>query len=128
MPASRMRRSRVGGALAIAASLLVAACTPTSTTSPVTATAAPTTASVATAEPTLAPSPTPVPLAYPRNPAPIVEGSPYQPPIDPADFVARVDHPFLPFAQGGKFVFDGDFIRAAGARGMIVDVTVLTET
>lgn len=97
--------------------LLLAGCTGGS--SPAPATQAPTTTPVVTAAPTAASTPTPLPPAFARNPAPIVEGTPYAQAIDPADFVVGINHPFLPFAVGAKFVFDGD---------EHVEVTVLPET
>jgi hypothetical protein len=99
-------------AAVLAATLVVAlaACTggasptPTSPPAPTEATAtigpAATTTPVPTAIPTEA-------GAFPRNPAPIVEGKPYTQTIDPADFVAGVNHPFLPLIVGSKWVYDG---------------------
>ena len=71
-----------------------------------------------TPSPTPAPTPTPAP-AYPRNPAPIVEGAAYEQAIDPADFVATVDNPFFPLPPGTRFTFGGDEDNK---------VTVLSET
>jgi hypothetical protein len=65
------------------------------------------------------PTPTVRPPAYPRNPAAFVEGAPYAQTVDPADFVAGVDHPFFPLKAGSKWAFDGD---------EHVEVTVLPET
>jgi hypothetical protein len=70
-------------------------------------TAAPSTAT-ATSAPTAAPSPSEAAAAFPRNPAAFVEGATYTQTIDPADFVAGVDHPFLPLKVGTKWVYDGD--------------------
>jgi hypothetical protein len=68
-------------------------------------------ASEAAESPTLVPataSPEPTAeSAFPRNPAPIVEGVPYSQDIDPADFVSGIDHPFFPLAVGTKWVYDG---------------------
>jgi hypothetical protein len=69
-------------------------------------------ASVATAGPSIG-------AAFARNPATYVEGASYSQVIDPADFVAGVDHPFLPFVIGMKWIFDGD---------EHVEVEVLPET
>lgn len=60
-----------------------------------------------------------VAAAYARNPAPIETGAPYVPAINPADFVAVVDNPFLPFKPGMKWVYDGDEHN---------EVTVLADT
>jgi hypothetical protein len=59
------------------------------------------------ATPSATPAATPRPAAYARNPAPIVEGQTYAVKIDPADFGAGVDHPFLPLTPGTTFTFDG---------------------
>ena len=63
--------------------------------------------------------PTAEAAAFPRNPAPIGDGAAYVQQIDPADFVAAVDHPFLTLKPGTRFVFDGD---------EHIEVTVLPET
>lgn len=34
--------------------------------------------------------------------------SPYEPTIDPADFVAGIDNPYMPFTPGTTFVFEGE--------------------
>lgn len=67
---------------------------------------------------TIAPA-TERPAAFPRNPAPIGDGASYAPHIDPADFVAGVNHPFLTLTPGTKHVFEGD---------EHIEVTVLPET
>ena len=72
----------------------------------------------ATGTPAVTTAPT-IAAAFPRNPAAFVEGAPYRQTIDPADFVAGVDHPFLPFVVGSKWVYDGD---------EHVEVEVLPET
>jgi hypothetical protein len=117
----RCSRSRAVATTA-AIALLLAGCTGVASPAPPTG-VGPTTQPVVTVAPTPAPtpaaSPTPLPPAYARNPAPIIEGVAYTQTIDPADFVTGVDHPFLPFATGAKFVFDGD---------EHVEVTVLPET
>jgi hypothetical protein len=42
------------------------------------------------------------------NPAPIVEGQPYQPDLPPPeDFVAVIDNPYMPFMPGTRTVFEG---------------------
>jgi len=40
-----------------------------------------------------------------RNPAPVT--MPYEPRIDPADFVAEIDNPYLPLPVGRTLVFEG---------------------
>ena len=102
-------------AAAAGAALLLTACTGAKPTANPAATSAPPATTVPVATATAAPpttaAATPVPVAtaaYPRNPAPIVEGTPYTQPINPAAFVAGVDNPFLPLAVGASFVFEGD--------------------
>ena len=53
------------------------------------------------------PPATAAPSAAPRNPAAFVEGAPYAPAIDPANFVDGIDHPFMPFKPGARWVFGG---------------------
>jgi hypothetical protein len=53
------------------------------------------------------PSAAPSAAAYDRNPAPFVEGTPYTVTINPADFVAGVDNPFLSLTPGTTFTFEG---------------------
>ncbi len=106
--------------LAAAASVLlaVAACTPAATpTNPPGASIEPPSAQP-TSPPAATEVPTPVPT-FPRNPAAYVEGAPYSQSIDPAMFVAGIDHPFFPMIVGARFVFDGD---------EHVEVTVMPET
>jgi hypothetical protein len=43
----------------------------------------------------------------PRNPAALVEGEPYRPQIDPADFVSVIDNPYLPLRPGTRWVYEG---------------------
>jgi hypothetical protein len=43
----------------------------------------------------------------PRNPAAVVEGEPYEPAIDPADFVEGIDNPYLPFRPGTTLIYRG---------------------
>jgi hypothetical protein len=99
----------LAGLGAILAAALLAACTTQASATPTAgaATQAPPTvaATVPPATPTVPPTLAP---AYPRNPAPIETGTPYLQAIDPADFVAVVDNPFLPFKPGMKWVYDGD--------------------
>jgi hypothetical protein len=100
-PTSPIGRSLVAfGILA-----LIAAC------SSLTATAVPT-GSVASPSPgttqvaAATPAPTPLPT-FARNPAPIVDGEPYEQTVDPAMFVDGVDNPFFPMVRGATFTFDG---------------------
>jgi len=104
--------------VAMAALLVGCASEPAPTAAPGTPTLAPSTASVVPTSPPITIAPT-LAAAFPRNPAPIVEGATYEQHIDPADFVAGIDHPFFPLAPGMKFVFDG---------AEHVEVTVLPET
>jgi hypothetical protein len=66
-----------------------------------------------------APPQTAAPTEPPRNPAVYVEGAPFAPVIDPANFVVGIDNPFFPMVVGARFVFDGD---------EHVEVEVLPET
>lgn len=94
------------GAAAIAGS----ACAPgggASQTPTVPAASQPTAASAAATARSATPA-SPTPVAFARNPAPIVEGTPYTQTIDPANFVAGIDHPFYPLKPGTKFIYGGD--------------------
>jgi hypothetical protein len=98
----------LAGLGAILAAALLAGCT---TQAPATPTPAAATQAPPTLAATLPPAPTILPTlapAYARNPAPIETGTPYVQTINPADFVAVVDNPFLPFEPGMKWVYDGD--------------------
>ena len=119
MPAIADPGRRIAAVVA-ATALAVAACTPVAPSTAPTAIAAtpapPTTA--ATAPPTAAVTPAPT-AAFARNPAPFVDGAPYEVSIVPAAFVEGISNPFLPFVRGASFVFDGD---------EHVEVKVLPET
>jgi hypothetical protein len=105
-----MRRRRGGSQawLAIAVAL-AAACGSRTTTPPPSAAATqgipsgP--VSISSPPPTATPASTP--FAFERNPAPVVDGTPYTQTIDPASFVDAVDNPFFPMVPGATFVFDG---------------------
>ena len=56
----------------------------------------------------VAPSGSPSPVPFARNPAKIVAGTPYTQSIDPANFVATIDNPFLPLEPGTKWTYGGD--------------------
>jgi hypothetical protein len=43
----------------------------------------------------------------PRNPAALVEGEPYRPEIDPANFVEVIDNPHLPLIPGTELSYEG---------------------
>jgi hypothetical protein len=43
----------------------------------------------------------------PRNPAALVEGEPYDPRIDPAEFVHRIDNPYYPLVPGTTRLYLG---------------------
>jgi hypothetical protein len=47
-------------------------------------------------------------VAPARNPAAVVEGQPYEPAIDPADFVPAVDNPYFPLEPGTTLVYEGE--------------------
>jgi hypothetical protein len=65
------------------------------------------------------PSASPSVEAADRNPAAFVEGQPYEVTIDPADFVAVIDNPFMPLKPGTKVSFDG---------AERIEITITTET
>ena len=65
------------------------------------------------------PSAPPSTEAADRNPAAFVEGQPYEVTIDPADFVAVIDNPFMPLKPGTKVTFDG---------AERIEITINTET
>ncbi len=50
---------------------------------------------------TAAPSPTPAPVIDPGD------GGNYAPVLDPADFVDRIDNPYLPLSPGARWVYEG---------------------
>lgn len=43
----------------------------------------------------------------PRNPAVLVDGQPYRPEIDPANFVEVIDNPYLPLIPGTELSYEG---------------------
>jgi hypothetical protein len=61
------------------------------------------------------------PAAEPSFPIAI---NPYEPKIDPADFVAGIDNPYLPFKPGSRWVYEG-MTEEGPERGV---VTVTNET
>lgn len=118
------------GLAGISVLVAVTACGGSGTTStPAPATSTPTSAASAAAVPTEPPAtPTASPFAFARNPAPIVDGVPYSQAIDPASFVEGIDHPFLPFVPGAKFVFDGAEhveVEVLSERKVILGVSVV---
>jgi hypothetical protein len=60
----------------------------------------------------------------PRNPAAFVEGEPYQPRIDPGDFLAVVDNPYFPLSPGTTLVYRG----VSDGEREVVRITVTDET
>jgi hypothetical protein len=60
----------------------------------------------------------------PRNPAPYVEGKPYQPAFEPGDFVQGIDNHYLPFRPGTTLIYQG---VSDGERER-VEVTTTNET
>jgi hypothetical protein len=99
--------------------MCLAACSPAQ---PAGTTGSLATASAPSAPPSAAPTAPPATVAVtepPRNPAAYVEGAPFAPVIDPANFVEGIDHPFFPMEVGATFIFDGD---------EHVEVEVLAET
>lgn len=57
-------------------------------------------------------------------PAALASGAPYEPTIDPAEFVAVVDHPYFPLRPGSRWVLEG----SGDAEGEVDVITVLEET
>jgi len=96
------------GVAAIATACTGPTVTPASTSVPPSPAAVKTQAPPTAGPATLAPPTTgATAVPFPRNPAPIVDGTPYTQTIDPASFVDGVDNPFFPMIRGAKFVFDG---------------------
>jgi hypothetical protein len=100
-------RSGVGTFIVVAI-LCLGACSPAQPAGTTGPTAASSSSSApASLAPTTAPA-TFAPTEAPRNPAAHVEGAPFEPVIDPANFVEGIDHPFFPMEVGATFIFDGD--------------------
>lgn len=59
-------------------------------------------------EPTSTTSETARPTARSLNPAALVEGEPYEPDIDPQNFVDEIDNPYLPFKTGATLRYEGE--------------------
>jgi hypothetical protein len=57
-----------------------------------------------------------------RNPAPV--SSPYEPRIDPTDFVPEIDNPYLPLPVGRTLVYEG----VSGGERERIEITVTTRT
>jgi hypothetical protein len=60
----------------------------------------------------------------PRNPAPYIEGTSYQPAFERGDFVQGIDNPYLPFRPGTTLLYQG---VSDGERER-VEVTTTNET
>lgn len=60
----------------------------------------------------------------PPPPAAVESATPYEPTIDPADFVAVIDNPYFPLRPGSRWVLEG----SGDAEGEVDTVTVLEET
>ena len=72
----------------------------TATSVPVAASASPTSGGSA------APASPPPAATAARNPAPVDAAVPYQPAIDPADFVSAIDNPYWPLTPGTSYEFE----------------------
>ena len=48
-----------------------------------------------------------IPPEIPRNPAALIDGEPYSPEIDPANFAHRIDNPYLPLIPGTRLSYRG---------------------
>jgi hypothetical protein len=57
-------------------------------------------------------------------PAAVESGAPYEPTIEPADFVDVIDNPYFPLRPGSRWVLEG----SGDADGEVDTVTVLEET
>ncbi|HEX3264426.1 MAG TPA: hypothetical protein VHR16_02050 [Candidatus Limnocylindrales bacterium] len=108
MPRHRTRTARGTIAVATLAAALAACASRVANPSPEPQPTGPSiaTAIAATTQPTAVPSPSP--FAFDRNPAPIVQGTPYTQTIDPASFVDRIDNPFFPLPSGASWSYSGD--------------------
>lgn len=94
---------RTVGTVALSAGLwLASACGSTSDTSPSAATEAVLGSSTSTSTSTAAGTSSATPVIDPGD------GGDYRPEIDPADFVDTIDNPYLPFAVGSRWVYEGD--------------------
>ena len=58
--------------------------------------------------PSASPPASPSRIPFARNPAEIVDSTPYTQAIDPANFVATVDNPFFPLTPGTTVTYGGD--------------------
>ena len=98
--------------IAMLALLALAGCAanPVSTEAPPSV-AAPSSSPAAVSSPSAAPTPTltppPTPAPAPSDPAAYVEGAAYAPVIDPAEFVAVIDNPYLPWIVGTTWTYRG---------------------
>ena len=59
-----------------------------------------------------------------RNPAPYIEGKPYQPAFEPSDFVQGIDNLYLPFQPGTTLIYEG----VSDGQRERVEVTTTNET
>jgi hypothetical protein len=73
----------------------------------ITATSSPSAGVEPTPSGTATSSASPSTAAVEHNPAVYLEGQPYEVTIDPADFVAVIDNPFMPLKPGTKVTFGG---------------------
>ena len=85
----------------------------------VSAAASPSASAAASPAASATPSASPSAEAVVRNPAAYFKGQPYEVTIDPADFVAVIDNPYMPLKPGTK-------VRFGGAER--VEITITTET
>jgi hypothetical protein len=59
-----------------------------------------------------------------RNPAAFVEGQPYDPRFDPANFVDVIDNPYFPLSPGTELVYKG----ISDGEHEVIEITVTNDT
>jgi hypothetical protein len=62
----------------------------------------------------------------PRNPAPLTDGAPYEPEVDPSLFVHVIDNPYLPLIPGTSLFYEG--ISDGERETEVFEVTHRTKT
>jgi len=136
MTSHRPRRSPIAiltAATACAVVLGLTGCAPTAVTSGTAAapaaTSTPVVPTASGAAATSAATPAPPVAGAARNPAAMDAAVPYQPAIDPADFVAVIDNPYWPLTPGAKFEFEGGGeqikVEVTSERRMVMGVSTV---
>ncbi len=65
-----------------------------------------------------------LPAASSSEPSFPPEVSPYEPHIDPADFVGTIDNPYMPFVPGSTWTYEGE----SDGEVEVVEISVLSKT